>query len=593
MTATARSTHDPFVGSTVLQRYRIASHLRSDARGDTYEAVGTDDERALLRMLPRAVFSPSPRNTWTTLWAWAERLQRLDHPNVERVLDCGVAQLGEADQFCVASEAVTGDTLLAHVRASGRLGVADALTLGRQIAQGMAALHKLDVLHGDLRATNILVAHSASNDGADARPIVCEAGLTALTFHADTSVATLRAMRLSPESIAPEQIRGEPATAATDIYAFGTVLYRMLTGVAAFHADNTSQTLLAHLTRTAPPLADHAGDVPTSVEALVRRCLARRPEDRFPSFDVLLASLQECEATVLSIASNRSPSWVSPLLYANDPSTGPRSRAPRALSNRPRLSPPPDTDDPGERVTRPSLARPRSLRPDDPAPPLSAAPPRAIARIVSVTPAETHLSVTARDATAVPSLPTRASLAPDRPVSRHWVHLAVACTLLLGVSVGFVVSALRTQPRAPQVAAPMIQATAVLADTVRVEVRSATRNATVVLRGRSYPAPIELELSRGSEPEMVEVSAPAHVARRVWLVLDRSLRTELTLDPEAPAAPIETAPSAPGVSPHVAAPPAHHPAAPSRGARIAPTLRGRVRVAAPAAPVRRAPARRR
>ncbi len=501
MNATS-SPPDPFVGATVLDNYRVTAHVRREPRGECYQARSLrEGENVLLRFMSRAIFAPGPAATWGPLWAYAERLQRLDHPNLERVLECGMARMLNEEQFCVVSDALEGDTLLAHVRAVGPLPVADALTLGRQIAQGMAALHRLHVVHGDLRATNIILVRSASNDGADACPVVCELGLTSLALRSQQITASLRAMLVSPESIAPEQIRGEVATPATDIYAFGTVLYRMLTGAAAFGGDNTSQTLRAHLTRSVPPLAMHCDNVPDSVEALVRKCMARRPEDRFPSFDALLASLQQCEATVLSIASNHSPSWVS----LTAPTTA--FEAPVRRADAPR-DPAHAAFDAMEAAADAVLEARDSQLSDAPEEPYPSEAP------VATAPAAPSVS----------------------PATRRKIHLAAAITLALGCVFGFLASA----SRAAQHRTAATQSASLTADAprraVRFEVRSQTHNAQATLRGRVYPAPIEIELTPGSDPEMVEVSAPGHVTRRVWMVLDRTMRVQLDLDPETPAA---------------------------------------------------------
>ncbi len=510
---------DPAIGATVLHGYVVTAHMRSEVRGECYRGRSLRDGEGdvVLRFMPRSVFAPGPRSSWSPLWAYAERLQRLDHPNLERVLECGMTLIGEEERFCVVSDAVDGDSLLSHIRAHGSLDVAEALTIGRQIAQGMATLHRLGVVHGDLRVTNIALARSASNDGADARPVVCELGLTSLALQAEGAPTSLRAMMISPESIAPEQIRGELATASTDIYAFGTILYRMLTGVAAFQGDNTSQTLRAHLTRTPAPLRDRVPDAPDSIDALVRGCLVRRPEGRYPSFDAMLAQLHECEAKVLSIASTRSPSWVTPRVTpgaspvpAKSPDLGPSSppvpnkpailaaEAP-ANDTEPRMSAPEPLDD----EASPADAPDSPAAEESPAPPDSPAPQ-------SPLPLRSY----------APTL--RISHERVGPSTRAWLRAAAVLTVIFGVALGYAVSSEHAPARteAPTAAA-----------TIRFEVRSSARAASTTIRGRTYPVPIEIELSRGSAPEVVEVSAPGHVTRSVSLYLDRTMRVELDLDP--------------------------------------------------------------
>ena len=495
--ARADKQRDRVIGSRVLHAYVITSHIRSEARGECYRGRSIRDGEGdvVLRFMTRAVFAPAPRASWGTLWAYGERLQRLDHPNIERVLECGMAPLGDEERFCVVSDAVDGDTLLEHVRSRGHLDVAEALTIGRQIAQDMGALHRLGMIHGDLRATNIALVRSASNDGADARPVVCELGLTSLALEAEGVAPSLRAMLLSPENIAPEQIRDEPVNAVTDVYAFGTILYRMLTGVAAFQGDNVSQTLRAHLTRSPPSLKERVHDVPDSVDALVARCLASRPGERFPSFDALLAQLHECEAKVLSIASIRSPAW-------------------------PALRSPSDSDDARADHTAASSAPPA---------------PATSGSTDSEAPAErTSVDLTSDDATEINDAPEATHTPSERPrrsarttrsfmLTKPAFRITALLTLALGSAGGYVASS--------QLAAG--RATITSPATVRFAVLTNARNATVTLRGRSYPCPIEIELPPGTAIEVIEVRAPEHSPRSVAMFLDHAMRVELNLEPTA------------------------------------------------------------
>ncbi len=378
MTAMKSSAHrpsDPFLGVTVLDDYRVVAHLRAEPRGDTYRALpqhtGTPVQVKLLaHSLPR---DNTARATWARVWGQAERMPRLDHPNVERVLDCGLVRVDGAERFCVVTELLDGESLQAHVHARGRFAVDEVLTIGQQVAQGLAAAHRVGLVHGDLRATNVTLVGHASNDGSDARVVLCDLGLTNLLLAGLGSSHTLGEMLCSPESIAPEQIRGEPTTPATDVYAFGVVLYRLLTGLSPFHADNTTQMLRAHLTRPVPQMRDrcHALEVPPVLEALVRRCLAKRQEDRPQSIDTLLAGLQECEATVLSMSAPGTPSWVTPRNAASLPA---RARAEADRPARILVENVPDVVAP---VRAPHHRHaPRGRDPDAPAPDRARDPPR-------------------------------------------------------------------------------------------------------------------------------------------------------------------------------------------------------------------------
>lgn len=642
MTAMKSSAHrpsDPFLGVTVLDDYRVVAHLRAEPRGDTYRALpqhtGTPVQVKLLaQSLPR---DTTARATWARVWGQAERMPRLDHPNVERVLDCGLVRVDGAERFCVVTELLDGESLQAHVHARGRFAVDEVLTIGQQVAQGLAAAHRVGLVHGDLRATNVTLVGHASNDGSDARVVLCDLGLTNLLLAGLGSSHTLGEMLCSPESIAPEQIRGEPTTPATDVYAFGVVLYRLLTGLSPFHADNTTQMLRAHLTRPVPQMRDrcHALEVPPVLEALVRRCLAKRQEDRPQSIDTLLAGLQECEATVLSMSAPGTPSWVTPRNAASLP-----ARA-RAEADRPAriLVEASQTSSPlSEHLTidvlpedgTPTLLLPtaRGILPAR-TPSASDTPALTEATVAALTPAPAQhpstphgldapspvpttptvvvSSVTPAapsappDAPAVidpaPIAPAAASAAapevspppvapPARPAPHRAAPLALAAA---AATLAAVYSLVARHPRPPAPAsspvvalpAPATPAAPPATATVHLEVRSNTPQPTLSLRGRTYPLPIEIEIEPGREQEMIELSAQGHMTRRMWLVLDRTMRLQLDLDAApAPDAPTPAAARRGAVPPRPAAVlPARLAAARLAAARLAAARAGATRPA--------------
>jgi len=602
MTAMKPSAHrpsDPFLGVTVLDDYRVVAHLRAEPRGDTYRALpqhtGTPVQVKLLaHSLPR---DNTARATWARVWGQAERMPRLDHPNVERVLDCGLVRVDGAERFCVVTELLEGESLQAHVHARGRFAVDEVLTIGQQVAQGLAAAHRVGLVHGDLRATNVTLVGHASNDGSDARVVLCDLGLTNLLLAGLGSSHTLGEMLCSPESIAPEQIRGEPTTPATDVYAFGVVLYRLLTGLSPFHADNTTQMLRAHLTRPVPTMRDrcHALEVPPVLEALIRRCLAKRQEDRPQSVDTLLAGLQECEATVLSMSAPGTPSWATPRNAASLPSR-PRvepDKAPRIIIEGSQTSSPqiehitidmlPDDGTPTLLIPTARGILPARTPSASDTPALTdvtaltlplAEPPAAPEGLdaPSVTPATPSAPAVppaavepAPIAPAASATATNTAPQPLGPTVRTAPHRAAPVALAAAATLAAVYSLIARHPRPP---APVSSAVVALpppaalsatpaTPTVHLEVRSNTPRPALSLRGRTYPLPIEIEIEPGREQEMIELSAQGHQTRRMWLVLDRTMRLQLDLDatpaPEAPPPPSAArravAPARPAVAP--------------------------------------------
>jgi TolB-like protein/Flp pilus assembly protein TadD len=206
----------------------------------------------------------------------------LNHPNLLAVYDVGV----EAGMPYVVTELLEGETLRRRLR-GGALPVSAALDLLRQILSGLAAAHDKGIVHRDLKPENLFLTE-------DGRVKILDFGLAkrlgggaarldqALTG-AGTIVGTLG-------YTAPEQLRGAAADARADLFALGAVVYEMLGGRRAFAGATPLETVGAVLGDEPPPLA--LAELPAAVERLLRRCLAKRPEERPGSARELLAALE-------------------------------------------------------------------------------------------------------------------------------------------------------------------------------------------------------------------------------------------------------------------------------------------------------------
>ncbi len=201
----------------------------------------------------------------------ARAVTRIQHENIILVTDYGETPEGVA--FLVM-EYVPGETLGA-VMDGQRLGLPRALEIARQIASGLARAHLQNVVHRDLKPENILV--SPGRDGEDAIKVV-DFGIAKVL---DAPALTLNHRIFgTPGYIAPEYASGGGITPRTDLYGLGVVLYEMVTGALPFDADHPADLLVRSLVEAPIPPRDREPDLPTSLNALILRCIARNPDER-------------------------------------------------------------------------------------------------------------------------------------------------------------------------------------------------------------------------------------------------------------------------------------------------------------------------
>jgi eukaryotic-like serine/threonine-protein kinase len=208
-------------------------------------------------------------------------LASLNHPNIARVY--GVER--SADTQALVMELVEGTTLADRIR-EGPIPVADALPMARQIAEALEAAHEQGIIHRDLKPANICIR-------PDGVVKVLDFGLAkALEFGSSSLDVTASPTITSPAMVtsvgvllgtaaymSPEQARGRAADRRSDIWAFGCVLYEMLTGVRAFAGDDVSDTL-ANVLKVDPDWAKLPREVPQSLRTTLRTCLRKEPKQR-------------------------------------------------------------------------------------------------------------------------------------------------------------------------------------------------------------------------------------------------------------------------------------------------------------------------
>jgi serine/threonine protein kinase len=197
----------------------------------------------------------------------AELLSRLDSSHAVKVLDYGS---DEGVDFIVL-EYVEGRTLSEILDEDGTLEVERALSLARQVAQGLAHADEVGIIHRDIRPANIMVE-------PDGLVKIMDFGIAMGT---DLSRLTVTGVLGSPHYLSPEQAEGREVDIRSDIYSLGATLFEMLTGQRPYEADHAVDIILKHLQEPVPSLREFEEEIPVEVEELVKRCLAKDPEERF------------------------------------------------------------------------------------------------------------------------------------------------------------------------------------------------------------------------------------------------------------------------------------------------------------------------
>jgi WD40 repeat protein len=281
---------------TKLGPYEIQSLVGAGGMGEVYRAHDSRLDRTVaVKVLP-ASFS-ADRDRMQRFAQEARAAAALNHPNILSIFDIGDQQ----GSLYVVSELLEGETLRDRLR-NGPLSARKAIDYALQVARGLAAAHEKGIVHRDLKPENLFV----TNDG---RVKILDFGLAKLIRPETTSADDAPTVHAVTEPglimgtvgyMSPEQVRGQTADARSDIFAFGAILYEMISGKRAFHGETSADTMSAILKEETPELSETARNVPPGLERIVRHCLEKIPSQRFHSAGDLafdLEALTEISAT--------------------------------------------------------------------------------------------------------------------------------------------------------------------------------------------------------------------------------------------------------------------------------------------------------
>jgi Tol biopolymer transport system component len=266
--------------------------------GEVYRARDTRLGRDVaIKVLPEALARDADR--LRRFEQEARTIAALSHPNILGIHDIGTH---DGAPFLV-SELLEGQTLRERFEA-GPLPVRRAIEYALGIAQGLAAAHEKGIVHRDLKPENVFITK-------DGRVKVLDFGLAKLVSPEEshetevklTSPATLPGMVMGTVGyMSPEQVRGAPTDARSDIFSFGAVLYEMLTGKRAFKRDTSAETMTAILREEPPEVNSTGWQGPLGLQRILGRCLEKNVERRFQSASDLAFAIESLSGTSSSTA---------------------------------------------------------------------------------------------------------------------------------------------------------------------------------------------------------------------------------------------------------------------------------------------------
>lgn len=264
----------------LIDHYEVLTPLGEGAYAETYKARNTADDATVVLKMPNPNLLADP-GLFQRYRRESDIARKLDHPGVQRGVDGGQ---NRTEPYLVL-EYIDGDNLRRVLRAGpSPLPIATAIGWGHQLAEALGYLHAHGIVHRDLKPENILVTADGQLKIADFGTAMLE-GARRLTWkHLSESLGT-------PDYMSPEQIQGGRGDARSDVYAWGILMYELVTGRVPFRGDNWMAVMAGHLGGSPAPLSQLRHEVPPALEAVVMHAMRRDPAHRYQSAHQLVDDL--------------------------------------------------------------------------------------------------------------------------------------------------------------------------------------------------------------------------------------------------------------------------------------------------------------
>ncbi len=282
------------VGSVLDNRYTILSQVGKGGMGVVYKA----EQHLIGRVVALKVLNKEIVRDETSVKRFlneARAIASLENPHTVTLYDFGVTTEG---LLYYTMELLEGRPLSGLLQAQGPLTLEHAVEIIFQTLESLGEAHDKGILHRDIKPDNLFLQARKKGE----RVKVLDFGIAKLVGEGSEGTAITKTGMIcgTPQYLSPEQVLGNPAVPASDLYSLGVVFYEMMAGLPPFYSPTPMKLLLKHLNEIPPPISvkNPQVAVPTTINRFVERVLAKQPEDRFPTVDEFRAGLEEALAQI-------------------------------------------------------------------------------------------------------------------------------------------------------------------------------------------------------------------------------------------------------------------------------------------------------
>ncbi|MGH3114584.1 MAG: Stk1 family PASTA domain-containing Ser/Thr kinase, partial [Gaiellaceae bacterium] len=279
---------DTLINTLFDGRYRIVRKLGSGGMANVYLAEDED--------LGRRVAIKILNDRYANDDLFIERFRReaksaagLSHPNIVSIYDRGEAE----GTYYIAMEVIEGRSLKELILTRGALPVDTAIGYAKQLLEALRFAHRHGIIHRDIKPHNVLVSADQHVKANEPRLKVTDFGIAR---HGASQMTEAGSIMGTAQYLSPEQARGAPVTAASDLYSAGVVLYEMLTGKVPYTGDSAIEIAMKHVNVLPAPPSSLRPEIPIELDQIVLRALAKDPEDRYQTAEEFIEDLERVEA---------------------------------------------------------------------------------------------------------------------------------------------------------------------------------------------------------------------------------------------------------------------------------------------------------